>query len=512
MNNIFKVFSRVFVISILIKIFDIVKSLIIASKFGVSSSADIFMAIISIPDSMLILLGLDTIRGVINSEYSSFYSKGNLQEINSSYKSLFNYLLIISFVITLLIFIFREQLIGILLPGFNDERYQKAVEIGIIIFPIIFFKVFIGFFQSIYNAFQKFYAPVSYPVIISVFVFISIFLPYYKNDLMYNLSYANLMGNGVIALLFFYGIYKIGIVPDVKYFKLNELTKRILKNCVSIFILVMFNQIFIVSKNFFASYFGTGAISSLNYAGYLPVNISSFIFAVVFSVLLTKLSSSFATEKKSETKKLFFNTLLGLLFVLIPVSVYFILFKYDLLKLIFLRGNFDLDGINKIVIPFFWESLSMITFILFIVPTSLYLAKKKYFLMTKIGSIIYILGIFLNFILVRFIDFYGVAISQFVVGLLYGFFLLFFARKFLGRFGFYFWHLILLFVSGLITLTICYFCKGYVESFFYSNSLAGSIINLGVNFLLLTIIYLSVSKVLKVNYLEKIIRIYFSKV
>jgi putative peptidoglycan lipid II flippase len=273
----------------------------------------------------------------------------------------------------------------------------------------------------------------------------------------------------------------------------------------------LFNQIFIVSKNFFASYFGTGAISSLNYAGYLPVNISSFIFAVVFSVLLTKLSASFATEKKSDTKKLFFNTLLGLLFVLIPVSAFFILFKFELLKLIFLRGNFDIDGINKILIPFFWESLSMITFILFIVPTSLYLAKKKYFLMSKIGSIIYIFGVLLNFILVRYIDFYGVAISQFVVGFLYGFFLLYFARKFLGRFGIYFWHLFMLFVSGIITLIICFFCKEYSVSFFNLDSIAGSVLFLTVNILLLAVIYLAVSKVFKVNYLEKIIRIYFSK-
>ncbi|MBK8983382.1 MAG: hypothetical protein IPM38_13935 [Ignavibacteria bacterium] len=71
MNSTSRVFSRLFIIVIFIKIFDVFKNLVIASVLGVSSSADIYTALISIPDSLIVLIGLDTIKGVVNSEYAS---------------------------------------------------------------------------------------------------------------------------------------------------------------------------------------------------------------------------------------------------------------------------------------------------------------------------------------------------------------------------------------------------------------------------------------------------------
>lgn len=511
MNDIYKIFSRIFIITIIIKVLDIFKNLIIASKFGVSSSADIYMAVVSIPDSMLILLGLDTIRGVINSEYSALFSKGKENIIFISYKNIFNLLLIIAVFLLIASYIFRENIISALLPGFSGERYYKAISISLIIFPIVFFKLFLGFFQSIYNAFRKFYSPIVLPIIGTIIVFIAIYIPYYKSDLIYNLSFANLIGNFIIVLIMFYGVLKIGGRPNLKYFEIDELTKKIIKNCLSLFILVLCNQLFLVSRNFFASYFGDGAISSLNYASYIPLTISTLSFTIIFSVLLSNLSSSFASKRRSIARKLFVNTFLGLFFIFIPVCIFLIIFKYEVLKLVFLRGNFDLEGLNKVINPFIWETLSLLTFVIYIIPTALYLAKKEYFLMTKIGSLVYLLGILLNFILVRYIDYYGVSISHFFITTLYGYLLLLYSRRFLGRYGIYVRHFLLLIVSGIITSIPFYFLKELFSNIFKVENIIINISSLVISSILLFILYLLITSIFNVNYLFRLKEIIFSK-
>ena len=73
-----KTFSLLFIITLVIRFIDVVKNLYVASKIGVSDVSDIYLALIVIPDSLIVLIGFDTIRGVINSEFSG------IKDINTS--------------------------------------------------------------------------------------------------------------------------------------------------------------------------------------------------------------------------------------------------------------------------------------------------------------------------------------------------------------------------------------------------------------------------------------------
>jgi putative peptidoglycan lipid II flippase len=510
LNNIFKIFTKIFIITILIKAIDIVKSLIIASKFGVSSSADIFMAVISIPESMIVLLGLDTIRGVVNSEYSSYLSNGEKRKIQDSFKNIFNFLIFFSLILVILLIIFRYQIISILLPGFSGDNLLLAVDISIVIFPIFFFKTFIGFFHSIYNAFHRFYFPIIAPIVITIIVLISIILPYYKNDLVYNLSFANLIGNAILSFILITGIYKMGMKPVIYKLEIDDTTKRILKSCLSILTLVIINQLYIFSKNFFVSYYGKGAISSLNYASYVPVAITSLTFAIIFNALLTNLSSYFSLNQIDNAKKLFLNTLLGLFYILVPICILFVLYGNEILKLVFLRGNFDLNGIEKTLQPFIWESLSMLTFIFYIIPTALYLAKKEYILLTKIGSAVYIFGILLNFVFAKIIGYYGVVVSGFFVTGIYGIFLIIFSRKIINRFDFFVKHFCMIILNGLFTFVFIYLLKEVLFKYYFGNIFVNNLIIVLINFVLIFSLFILFSYFLKINYFLKIKEIYIN--
>lgn len=508
MNSTSRIFSRLFIIVIFIKIFDVFKNLVIAAVLGVSSSADIYTALISIPDSLIVLIGLDTIKGVVNSEYASLQKEDEKNLIWNSFNNLFNLLFYAGIIIVSVIKIFNSAVIKILLPGFEGDKFIRAEEISYIIFPILFFKIFTGYFHSVYNALKKFYLPVIAPVITGIALLISVMIPFYKDEAVYNLSYANLAGNFLLAGIMTYGLMKLGAefrLQSVFSIKLDEVTKKVLRGSLSILFLVVCNQIYILSRNYFASYFGEGAVSSLHYSGTLTSVIFSLIFAVFFTVLISELSTLFSAGEKEKARDLFLNTLSALLFLLIPVTVVFLTFGREVLSLVYLRGNFDQSGIEMTLKPFFWDALSLLTFVLYIIPTALFLAKKEYGLMTKIGSITYLTGILLNYFLSSWFGFYAVSMATFITTGVYGVLLLLYSVKIIGRYNEHIKKIIMMFVCG----AGAYFIISYIKDMFILTTTYGLselLITVLLSSIITLLIYITLASLLKVNYTNQIVR------
>jgi putative peptidoglycan lipid II flippase len=508
MNKSFRIFSRLFLIVLLIKTFDVFKNLVIASVLGVSSSADIYSAIIMIPDSLIVLLGLDTIRGVVNSEYAHSFTQGEKQKMWDSFNNLFNILFWISIVVVSLIILFNNILIDVLLPGFEGAKRERAIEISYIIFPVLFLKVFTGYFHSVYSAVKRFYFPVIAPVVIGILLLISILLPYYKNEAIFNLSFATLAGNMILFGLLISGLFKLNAYFKFKKPEIDEITRKVIRGSFSILLLVICNQLFLFSKNFFASFYGEGAISSLHYSGMITNVVVSMIFATFFTVLISDLSSLFSTEKRIIAKNLFLNTLTGLIYIIVPIIVFFIIYRERILALVYLRGNFTLEGIEMTIKPFLWDAMSLFTFILYIIPTTLYLAKKKYKLMTKIGSIVYLSGIVFNFIFTNIFGYWGIAVSVFITTGIYGSLLLYFSRSFIGKIAYFVKQVLTILACGIISFVILYILKLVFFDLFTSYNFLEMIIILSLNSLLAFLIFVSLSMLFKINYLGKIKAIY----
>ncbi len=506
MSRTSRIFSKLFLIVLIIKIFDVFKNLVIASILGVSSNADIYTALISIPDSLIVILGLDTIRGVVNSEYAHFNTIGRQQEMWRSFNNLFNILFLIAIVVVAAIILFNNFIISILLPGFEGIKKEKAVEISYIIFPILFLKVFIGYFHSVYNAVKNFFFPVIAPVVVGIALLISVLIPYYNNEVIYNLSFANLAGNIVLFALMTGGLIKLGADFRIHRIEIDEVTQKVLKGSLSILLLVICNQLYLFSKNYFASYYGEGAISSLHYSGTIPSVIISIIFATFFTVLISDLSSIFSNEQKIKARKLFLNTLSSLIFMVIPVIVMFIVYAGEILSLVYLRGNFTEEGIQMTMKPFMWDALALFTFILYIIPTTLYLAKKEYLLLTKIGSLVYLTGILLNYLLTEYFGYYAISMAAFFTTGIYGIMLLFYSRKIIGRLGKYSLRIILMILSGVLTFVILVLLRTYFFDKYISNQFDKLLILIIINSLITILVYFAITYFLRVNYTSELLK------
>ncbi|MCU0372994.1 MAG: hypothetical protein MUE56_07095 [Ignavibacteria bacterium] len=493
------------VIVLIVKIIEGIQRLVITYKFGISDYSDIYWALISIPDFIIVLTGFNTLNGVVNSHYSGLYAKKDFEKIRESFSNLFGFLFIIAIIVIVLILILNERVVKLLLPGFSDQKHLVTVTFSLIIFPIFFFKSFAVFFSTVLNSYKVFVFPTLMQLLLPLIVLVSVFIPYYRNELIYNLSYSNLIGNIITALIIF--LFLLIKVGKVKFSlpKFDDITVTILKGCGVTFLLVISQQFFILSKNFFASFLEDGAISSLYYAGFVTGIISMIIFTSSFNLLLNHLSDLKATEYRARTKNFFMTTVLTIFSVVVPVVIIFLLLNEEIIRIVYMRGNFNTEDVAKTIVPFIWESLSLLNYILYISFTALYLASKKYKALSLIGVPMFLLGILGNFVLSKLFGYFGISISNFIVTLLYALLLIWFSRSFIGSMKKFAVTIIkMLFVSGIVML-IFYIFK---ESLHLSVNIGAQLYSDLLNTIIYSVLVFSVFNILsyyfRVFYLNSI--------
>jgi putative peptidoglycan lipid II flippase len=493
---------------------DVLKNLFVASKIGVSDLSDVYLSLIIIPDSLMVLIGFDTIKGVVNSEFSSLDIKKDINKIHDSFKTIFTYIFITSTVVVAIMLLFRVEIISNLLPGFDAEKRNLAVDLSLFVFPVFLCKALIALFHSHLNSLKKYYYPVIPQIMVTLCILFFVMMPYFKNIIIYNLGIGLLVGN-----LFYTFILFIPIVKEMKFnlinFKINELSRKIFLSCISLLFFVVINQTYLFSRNFIVSYFPDGSLAALNYASSITTFISALSFSSIFGVLLSNLADNLSVnaDKKTieESSKSFYNTMLSLFYIYIPIVISFVLFHNDILSLLYLRGKFDAEGIKLTSLPFIWESFALLPFVFYIVPTALFLATKQYKKLTIIGVSVYLLGIILNISFSYIFGYYGISISSFVTSLIYAIFLMKGSQVLLRKPHFFTKDFLLISLSGIITFLFSYLA-GYFLSIELSDDFVKLVLILIAKVTFVFIVFIFISHTLKVNLAMKVKQIFISGV
>lgn len=468
--------SLIFALSIILKCIDVGKNLIIASKFGVSENADVYSAIIVLPEFILIFLGIDTLRGVINSEYSSWIADNNKEElINSIYGISALLVCLTPFIVSLLI-LFRSEVIFLILPGFTGEKKLLAESTFVFVVPLVFFRSFISFSQAILNSLRSYYIPLLVNGIVSLTVISIVLLPILNTELILNIAFGNLLGN-IVA----FGFILLGVVNlieknlnsklsflaffnVIRNLKIDTATVKILKSCYSLIYVVIANVLFLGSKNFIGSFFGDGAVSSINYASAIPTVITGLIFGAFFAYMLNKIASLDKDDIRSR-KHIYFLVLISILNTVMILACFLFIFANEILEILYLRGNFDEIGITSTYYPFIWEVLSMVSFVSYIVPTAYFIAVKKYSLLNRIGTICFISGIGVCFFLSSLIGYVGISAGMFLTLLIYGIILNIKVNQELRGYGEFRFEIFKIFLVSAIVSMIVFLLKSYLSEF-----------------------------------------------
>lgn len=315
---------------------------ILASQFGAGDTLDAYYAAFRIPDLLYNLLILGALSAAFIPIFTGLISNKKEGEGWELVSGMLNIIVFVLIVLAAILAIFAPFIVHFITPGFSGEKMELTVTLTRIMFLSPIFLGISAIFGGVLVSLKK-------------------FLVYSIAPIMYNLGiiigalfFVNFMGTKGLALGVILGalLHMLIQYPAVKFsgFKFkpilfeafkNKNIRKIIKLMIPRTMGIAVNQINLLVITIFASTLASGSLAVFNFAN----NIQSFplgLFGVSFAVaVFPTLSATYAKGLNDEFVKNFSEIFRKILFFIIPLSVFILLLRAQLVRVILGAGQFN---------------------------------------------------------------------------------------------------------------------------------------------------------------------------
>jgi putative peptidoglycan lipid II flippase len=417
-KNIIKLFSNATVVNVfiaglstfLVSGMGFFKEMIIADKFGLSELLDTFLIAILVP-SFISGVFLGSFHSVFIPNYVSELKTG--KRIGAFQSTSFLVTTGVAFVFLIIAYLFTDVYLETFLKGHNDNYYALIKTQFYFVSPCILFWGF----TSVINGLLTIDSEFKYSSASTIFTPISIIIciVFFREELgTLVLAIGTLIGS-ISGFIFILNVaLKRGVIvlnrPDFKSKNIKTLFRQ-LPAKLSASLISGVNPLI---DQFFAAQLIVGSIAALNYGIKIPAFTISIVGIAIGNVLLPYFSKNAIDNKIENFKKL--NKILKFIFLgSSALMIIVIIISKPVIKLIF-EGNafessdteivFRIQQMYLLQVPFYIAGLIMVKFL-----TSI--NKNNFMVFTSIVNLI--LNISLNYILIKIMGVYGLALGTSIV-------------------------------------------------------------------------------------------------
>ena len=454
----FKIVGLVGIVTIVSKIFGLVRDLVIAKVYGTSIAADAYNFAYLLTGNALVLLG--GLGGPFHSATITTLTKikDNGKQAGSFLIKILTSTFIVLLLITFVVLYFREDIIPFIVPGkelshsYRLELWQLTIMQLEIMSPLIIISGLLGILCGVSNVYKDFFWPSFGPVLPSAAIIIAVL---YFNDpnIGIALGIGTLIGAVFQLLVQLPALLRAGLYDKLKFsFIKNQQAVGDFNHFIGPAILsTTIGQLTVYIDGYFCSGLPEGSWTATVFANrliQLPLGILVTSFLVPFFPRFSELVSEKNIAGLKQTSILVVRSLW---FLIVPVAIYLFLFAKPVVEFIFERGAFDESStilVSNILIALL---LSMIAYVARDTLTRVFysLGNSRIPLLIALFSIC--VKIILNSILAPRFQAPGIAFATSIATLLNFLLLWFLLRKEIGSLG-WFKHL-----RGLFKIAICAF-------------------------------------------------------
>jgi len=324
------------------RILGLFRDRLLASTFGAGDTLDAYYAAFRIPDLIYNLLILGALSAAFIPVFTGLISKEKEKEAWDLFNGVFNLAAILIIAISIFIALFAPFLMKLITPGFSGQKMETAVIFTrIMLFSPLFLGIS-GIMGGSLISFKRFLvysiAPLLYNVgiIIGVLVFVKIWGPA-------GLAWGVVFGAFLHMLMQYPAAKNLGF--NYKWSFLKAIQNRNVRKVITLMIPrtigIAVNQINLLIITIFASTLAAGSLSIFNFAQNLqgvPLGLFGASFAIaVFPVLATLA----AKGEKEKFVKNFSVTFRQILFFIIPLSVFILVLRAQIVRVVLGSGKFD---------------------------------------------------------------------------------------------------------------------------------------------------------------------------
>jgi len=489
------------VIAILLsKISGLVRDQIMAGYFGLNYDVDAFIWARYIPNLFRILFAESLVVAAFIPIYSLYIKKKKDIEARIFVSSVTNIMLIGFIVISAAIFILSPR-IGILLSGISGNKMDIAkfvVMNRIMIFSLVTLSIS-GLAAGILNSHNIFTVPSLAPFVLNIVTIIFVTLLF--SDLgIYSMAIGVMAGSLLHMAIHFpqLRISKLRYRPviDFKHKGVREIFSLMLPILLSLGAVHLNNSI----DNFFALNLGGGNTTALTLS-WSVANLPLGVFTVAIITVLYPLISRQAAENDIKAVKESFS--LGIReigYMMVPAAAGLIMLSYPIIKVLFEHYNFGPDDTAKVSTILIFHSLGLVFFGLLMILNRIFYAFKNVKTPLKVAAVSIFVNLLLDWILIRYMDIGGLALSSTLVAFFNVVVLLIILRKKVGNLGAKriinsYWKILL---SALIMSGAIYIVWKYISVYAY-RSLAWLIAIMAGTIILGVAIYIGMTILLRMD-------------
>lgn len=408
--KIVKTFSTVVLITIFSKIIGLIRDIVFAYYFGTGYEATAFFTAIRIPTQLLDLGLSAAITATFIPVFNEVMQKKGKDNANSFASNFVNIIAIVTTLISVLGIIFAPQVVQVLAGGFDAKTFELTVQLIQITFPMIIFTAiafsFVGFLQS--------YGQFNVPAMISAVsnIAIILFLIFFKDVFgIYGITVFMLIAWALQVIIQIPFVINKGYKFSFKIDFKNTDIKKVFKLALPIIISTSVIPINILVSTRIASGMGEDGVAILEY-GYklfiVAVGVFTYAIGNIIFPEFARLSSS---NNMDDFIALIKKGLKAITFILIPFTIGFIIFRTDIVSILYEHGEFNSTSTLLTSNVLLYYAIGMIGFGFLEIMNKVFYAKQNVKTPVIVGLCMIVTNIILCIMLSSFMGINGLALA-----------------------------------------------------------------------------------------------------
>jgi len=469
-----RIFSATFMVVIAIllsKISGLVRDQIMAGYFGITYETDAFTWAYFIPNLFRILIAESLIVAAFIPIYSAYLKNDRKNDLRIFVNSVINIMAVVFFVISVVIFIFSPEIGSILTRIANNQMdvYKFIVMNRIMIFSLVLLSMS-GLATGILNSHNIFTIPSIAPFVMNIITIGFVVLLFNRMGI-YSMAVGVMIGS-IFHLII--QIPQLRASPlkyrfkiDLKHKGVREIFSLMLPILLSLGAVQLNNSV----DNFFALNLGGGNTTALTLS-WRVANLPLGVFTVaIVTVLYPLISRQAAGDDIRGIKESFSLGIRGIGYIMIPAAAGMMILSYPIIRVLFEHYNFTAGDTRKVAFILIFHSMGLLFFGLLMILNRVFYAFKNVKTPLKVASISIVVNLILDWVLIKYMDVSGLALSTTLVALFNVVILIVILRKKIGSFGgrriFVSYGKILAAVA--VMSTVLYFLWEWLEAYAYQG-------------------------------------------
>ncbi len=357
-TKIFRALLSIASAALLIRVMGMFNQVVITARFGEGAAMDAYFVASALPIMIAQLFG-SAIEASVIPVFARVRTREKAEQASILFSTILNLLLIGAALLTVMLFLFRGQVIRLSAPALDPLRLAMASSLTPIIYPVLLLMTVIGFLECILNTEGQFgwpsYTGLLVPVTTAIFV---IFLG--KSQGVVMLCIGMVVGLCLQLGAFIVRVRRTKIVYRPIIDLRNPAIGSILIAAWPAFLGGLISSASPFIDQIFASFLSTGSISTLNYALKLisvPIGV---IFISVGRAALPYLSQQAAMNDLKAFRKTmhFYVWIVGIGTTV--MSVLMLVLAHPLVQLLFQHGAFTADDTTRTAVTFMGFVLGLV--------------------------------------------------------------------------------------------------------------------------------------------------------